>query len=441
MTVPTEVNNLISNYRPVVINGLIGIPTNPTLGSPFFNGHHDEFAPRIGIVWSPGSSGRTVVRVGGGAFYDQLLSEFRFYTQTNAPFVSQAQVNNPPFPLGFSGPAGSSTPSPQGIDPNLDVPTRVEYNFGVQRQLNSTTVLSVQYVGSHSYHMSRVREANPTKPTFLPGGSISYVPGTPRINPALGGTQFVSTDAIGYYNSLQVDLKQRVSHGLQYQVSYTFAKTMDDASVITSQEALGSPSFTQNPFNLLADLGLSSYNIKNSFSANFTYDLPGSGMKGALGKAVGGWQVGSIITASSGFPFSAVTGFNRSGDQARNIADRPNLLPNVSNNPILGSIAKYFDPHAFALPPAGQYGNVGRNTMFGPGLVNMDFNLNKNFPVTERLQATFRFDAFNVLNHATFSLPSNTIFSSNGQMLGAAGTITSTVTSSRQLQFALKLRF
>ena len=442
MTVPTEANNRVSNYRPTILNGLIGVETNPTLGSPFFNGHHGEFAPRVGFAWSPGD-GKTVVRGGGGIFYDQLLSEFRFYTSSNAPFVSQVQITNPPFPLGFSGAGGTSTPSPQGIDPNVDVPTRVEYNFGVQRQLNSSIVLEAQYVGSHSYHLSRVHEANPTRPTFLPGGIVSYptASGSPRINPALGGTQFVSTDAISYYNSLQVDLKQRLSRGLRYQISYTYAKLMDDASTITSQEALGSPSFTQNPFNLLGDLGLSSYDLKNSFAANFTYDLPGSGLKGALGRTLGGWEVGSIITVTSGFPFTAVTGFNRSNDAARNIADRPSLLPNASNNPNVGRVTKWYNPSVFTLPPAGQYGNLGRNTLIGPGLTNVDFNLAKTFAVIERLHATFRFDVFNLLNHASFALPSNTIFSSNGQILGAAGTITSTVGTSRQLQFALKLIF
>ena len=138
---------------------------------------------------------------------------------------------------------------------------------------------------------------------------------------------------------------------------------------------------------------------------------------------------------------TVLSGFNRSRNQANTFADRPNLRPGASNNPVLGGPDRYYDPNAFELPPPGQYGNLGRNTLIGPGFWDVDFSLVKITPVGERLKAEFRAEFFNILNHANFGLPSLATFNTDGTVRGAAGRITSTANTSRQIQLGLKVSF
>ena len=175
--------------------------------------------------------------------------------------------------------------------------------------------------------------------------------------------------------------------------------------------------------------------------ANFTYDSPWQNSTRTAAKWIGGWQVSGIVTLSDGLPFTALTGSNRSANKQNINADRPDLLPGKSKNPVLGGPDKYFDSTVFAFHPAGFYGNLGRNTLITPGLVSLDATLTKVFPVSERLKVDFRTEFFNLLNRANFGLPSNTIFNTNGTIRGAAGRINGTTTTSRQIQFGQKLLF
>jgi hypothetical protein len=176
---------------------------------------------------------------------------------------------------------------------------------------------------------------------------------------------------------------------------------------------------------------------------NFTYDLPWNTFTGVAGALFGGWQLGSIATLSDGSPFTAVTGFRRARDQSRTIADRPDLAPGASSNPVLGGPDKYFDATAtsFTLPPLGYYGNLGRNTLIAPGFANVDFTFSKTNALTERMSLNFRAEFFNLFNHANFGLPDKTIFNSNGSYRDAAGRITATANPSRQIQFGVKVSF
>src|SRR6266404_3545553 len=138
------------------------------------------------------------------------------------------------------------------MDPNLNVPTRLQYNLGVQRQLTTNTALNIGYVGSHSYHLTRESDANVTMPQILPGGVRFYPANTPRINPNLASSRVISTDSTSFYNALQMDLSQRLSHGLRTKVSFTYSKNIDDSSGDGSSLALGTPASTENPDNLRA---------------------------------------------------------------------------------------------------------------------------------------------------------------------------------------------
>ena len=456
MSVPVEASgNRISNFRGQGINGVRFLNATPTTGEPFFQPHHKSFAPRLGFAWDLKGDGKTALRGGFGMFFDQIESEFRFFTANNAPFFSLTQVDSPPFPSGFGTGTGSvRTLAPDSIDYFIDVPTRLYWNFTLQRQVAANTVVNAGYVGSESYHLTRNSDQNAALPITLSDGTKFYPLTSTGGNPprkvtTLGGNRFVSTDANASYHGMQLDVIQRLASGFRAKASYTLAKSIDNASVVIAQHSTGTPANTMDPDDLGRDRGLSSFDVRQNLTLNFNYDLPWTNQDDLLGRIVGGWQVGSIVSIQDGTPFTAQTGFAFSRDQNRSIADRPNLKPGRSNNPVLGGPNKYYDASAFELPPAvpgqapgGVYGNLGRNTIIGPGLVNFDFDLAKTIPVTEQVRMDFRAEFFNLFNKANFGLPDFTLFTAtDGVVRPAAGRISTTTTTSRQVQFGLKLIF
>jgi hypothetical protein len=200
-------------------------------------------------------------------------------------------------------------------------------------------------------------------------------------------------------------------------------------------------------YDLHRDWGPSAYNIPTSASLSGTYDLPfGKGKPlannfGGFGnRLVSGWQFNTIVSLMSGFPFTPEIGSNRSGDGDTRNPDRPSLNPSFSGPVVLGDPNQWFNPEAFILPTAGTYGNVGRGVYSGPGLADVDASLFKTTAITERANLQFRAEVFNVLNHTNFGTPNATVFS-NGAISPSAGLITATATTSRQIQFGLKLIF
>jgi hypothetical protein len=213
---------------------------------------------------------------------------------------------------------------------------------------------------------------------------------------------------------------------------------VDTASIDQTQG--GSNDLPQNPASTKAERGLSNYDVRHYFVSYLVWDLPSARGPKLL---TSGWQLNAIATLAAGQPFSAVIGFDRAraNPQAGTSPERPDLCSGASNSPILGGPSRYFDPAAFCLQPAGSYGNLGRNTLIGPGIVMVNPSISKQFRITERLRLQFRTEVFNALNHPNFAIPSQrTIFSSSGPV-ASAGLITATTTSSRQLQLGLKATF
>ena len=189
------------------------------------------------------------------------------------------------------------------------------------------------------------------------------------------------------------------------------------------------------------DHGLSSYHALHIVSTNFTYDLPGASLSGAAGTILGGWQLSSIISANTGEPVTVLVGFNQSRNRIGRNADRPDLRPGGDISPVLGGPDQYFDPTQFLLPAPGTYGNLGRNTLVGPGFFNVDMSLVKKTQIGERWGAEFRAEFFNLFNRANFGTPVNAVFDEDGAIRGNVGRIAYTVNPSRQIQLALKLTF
>jgi hypothetical protein len=244
-----------------------------------------------------------------------------------------------------------------------------------------------------------------------------------------------------------VDLNKHFSSGFQIRGVYTYSKSLDDGTAWNSSVAANAPGFVMFPLNPKWDWGLSTTNVRNLGVINGSYELPIGRGKAALGnlngwreKVVSGWSISGIETLQTGLPFTPQLGFNptNNGDSRNPI--RPSWNPAFSDRVVLGRPNRYFNPNAFVIPTSGTYGNVGRDTLIGPGVAELDISALKNTAITERVNMQFRAEFFNILNHTNFGTPNPVVFTS-ASLISAptAGVITSTATTSRQIQFGLKL--
>ena len=446
VTVPTEADGKISNLRSVTDRAL-------TVGDPWHeNPSLKNLAPRLGIVWDPFGSGKTAVRAGFGLFHDEILPKYYFFSGSlNPPFTTRTTLANPPFPnvVANFNPNAFIRAQLQTTNFELDTPYIMQFNVGVQRSLGDFDV-SLGYVGSRGKNLIRLGDANLAPETMVDGRKV-YQPQLGRRNPSFTGVWQRMTDAESFYNSAQVSLQKRFSHGWRAQVSYTFSRAVDNASGINSQDFSSVVQYNLDWYDLDRDRGLAPFHAKHNLTFNWTWDLPmarsASGLTAALLK---GWQLNNITTVRTGHPFTVQMDFNRSGNLntvSFSRHERPDVKPGCSNNPILGGPDRYWDVNCFQLPPVNQRGDLGRNTLMGPGLVAVDVSLAKSFELGGRRSLQFRAEAFNLPNHPNFAVPSGrTAFTgaaADGSPILAPtwGRITSTVTTSRQIQLGLKLSF
>jgi len=429
-----------------------------TPGPPFISSK-TNFSPRVGLAWDPTGTGKTSVRLGAGMFYN-LTDGRNWYMAAGAgpQFTTSVTVNDPPFPNGLASGFALGRPSVSGLEQHPNEPTVIHYNLEVQRQLARTLSLRVGYVGSDGYHMQRLTYQNIRIPQILGDGSKSFPATGPVVNPNFADITKVLTDAHYNYNALQAVLQKTVSAGLQFQASYTFSKAMSDADEVGNAQTTAASPTTLDLSNLARDYSLSVYDQRQTLVLSGRYAIPwDKRLNGRAAKAaLGGWAVNGIYSYGSGLPTNVNTGFNNSRSGDLMVTDRPDLAPGASNNPIqgvtagcqgipagqkLGTPDRWYDPCAFVLQRAGTFGNLGRNTVIGPGLSSVDFTLVKSTSLAEKKQLEFRAEFFNLLNHAKFGLPLRNVFSSSGLRSGNGGVITSTATSNREVQLGLKLIF
>src|SRR5579871_583216 len=437
------------------------IQSQPRIGESVFTVNRAEFLPepRLGFAWDPFSKGKTVINAGFG-IYQALLDSIDYRLDQTAPFntiqtfknVSLADLHIIPGAPAKSG----SRISPSGIQPDAFTPTVISYTLKVSQEIAPNTSLSVGYVGSHGYHQMLTRDANEPVPTVcpaapcpsnLPAGTLFYPKDAPLANPKLANTTTWISEGVSSYNGLVVDVNRRFSQGLQLRGIYTFSKSLDDGTAWNSSVAANAPGFVMFPLNPKLDWGLSNSNVKHLAVINGTYELPFgngrrflSGGSGWRSKLASGWSVSGIETLQTGFPFTPALGFNPSGDGDSRNPVRPSWNPDFSGALIPGTPNQYFNPTAFVVPPAGTYGNVGRNTLIGPGVATLDASVLKTTAISERIHLQFRAEFFNIANHANFGTPNTVVYSSAATApASTAGVITGTSTTSRQIQFGLKL--
>ena len=448
-----EAHGRASNYA-FNQNGVIA--SLPVVGGSVFSDNHAKFlpAPRISLAWSPFASKKTVVRAGFGEYY-ALLDNLSYRLDQNGPFNTVYAVKN----IAFSSITPNATyPGskviPSGVQPDLRTPTVESWSLKVEQQIALSTSVGVSYVGSHGYHELLSVDGNLPKPTVCPAspcpsnypaGIIYYPTNAPLQNNAVWNTTHWFSQGISSYNGLEVDVNRRVGHGLQFRGVYTFSKALDDGDNMNTSVATNSPAFVANPLDPKADYGRASFDVRHAGVLNATYDVSlakgqNSDGRALIGRIFGDWQVSAIETIQSGLPFTPQLSYNPSNDGDTRNPVRPSLNPNFAGPVILGGSKQYFNPSAFIQPLPGTYGNVGRNTLEAAGLVSTDIAVARKFSLSERLNLQFRAEIFNLFNHTNFNSPNPVVYAApTGEPSPTAGVITSTATSSRQVQFGLKL--
>lgn len=394
-----------------------------------WNMDKNNFAPRLGFAYRLGAA--NVIRGGYAVFYDMPYPNLGINgLGTSFPFsVTQSANGNATTPSLFFkddplATAAGGTVSPVGVF--LDMKTGYVQNWtvGIQRTLMNDMLLEVNYVGNMSTKLNRTRNINQP----LTDGTSDPI-ASRRPYPKYGTITIMDASVAGNLHSMQTKLEKRYSNGLQYTVAYTWSHSIDNDGTI------------QDIYNLRSERGSSDFDIRHRLVTNYVYDLPigtGKALAGSAGRVanaiIGNWQMTGIFTWQTGNPLTPTVSGSRSNVGG---TDRPNAVagvdPNLPGNQ--RSPDRWFNTSAFALQPANFFGNAGRGTIAGPSVTQLDFSLYKNFPLFESRKLQFRAEMFNIMNHPNFALPDVTINSAT------VGRITSTNTSSRQIQFGMKLNF
>ncbi len=409
-----------------------------------------DFQPRVGFAWTPSwLGGKTVLR---GAY---TISSFMEGTGTNLRLPL-----NPPFNFEFEAIYDGQTPgatADQGLtvvsaadpyraanirlwDPYVRPSHVQQWSLLVERQFPQQTVVSVGYVGQHGTHL--VVPMPYFQRQLLPGGTTvasPYLSGNPtlaRIS-QISGTE---TNGNQRYDSLQVSLRRRLVSGFEYQMHYTWSKGMSDAIGYYGEggQAGSQSPYFQYLYNRRAEWGPTYFDAKHMFTYVYTYELPvgrgkkfGAGWNPALNHALGGWEMGGILTLRSGFPLT-LTGADRSGTTSRGA--RADRLADGKGNLEVGRGTSWFDRSAFRQPVTGTLGNSGVGVVRGPGYKQFDLSVQKIFPIRESKAVEFRCEFFNLTNTPQFNGPVRLVTAVNfGEITGAQG--------ERNIQLALKFSF
>ena len=432
-----------ANVYDVATGTLVRVGTNgvPRGG---FTTDKNNFAPRVGFAWTLGEDQKTVLRAGYVVYYDQSPLAPGEALYFNSPFFdNNIFFSLPGLPLTLDNPFPAFFPFPLPdsalvIQRDLRTAYMQHWNLNLQRELPGRGVLEIAYVGSKGTKLLTARDINQPQPSALPPG----LPFVPRPNPQFDDINLLESRANSNYNSLQARFQQRLSRGLAALVSYTWSKSIDDASNFFS--SAGDPNFPQNSYDARSERGRSNFDVRHRLSASYSYDLPfGKGGQylndsGWISSFLSGWQTFGIVTLQSGRPFTValLSEIDNSGTGRSILGFGANDRPNVVGNPNLSqrSPQQWFNQSAFAFPARGTFGNAGRNILDGPGYSSVNASLVKNTSLSERFNLQIRAEVFNLFNHPNFNLPDNFLGSPTFGQISSAR-------DPRHIQFGAKLLF
>jgi hypothetical protein len=440
-------------------NGVIN--TNPSVQENALTDNRARFLPepRIGLAWNVFGNGGTSITLGAG-LHHSLLDALDYRLDQAAPFntvysYSSTTVGSPT--------SGTPLISPSTVDSSIATPTLLAYNLKIEQRLASAASLSFAYSGSHGYHQILNGDLNEPAYILRADGTV-YYPTTTKANPAVANTTSWWGGGSGSYNAFIADLRHDLSHHFQLRANYTWSRNLDDGSAWNTSVSSNTPAFVSVPSLPHLDYGPAATDIRQVAAINGTYTLPigpgeafFAGAGPATSRLISGWSVSTIASLLSGFPFSPQLGYNPTGSGDSRNPVRPNLNPTFSGSlyakgTTAQKVAQYFNPAAFSAPAYGTVGNVGRDSLTGPGYADWDLSLLKSTQLTERARLQFRAEFFNILNHTNLQLPNEVVYSTGPSQgtaasqttaatLGSPGVISATANTSRQIQLAAKIVF
>ena len=402
-----KLSNVLFYMNGVGLAGRNGIPKG------LVNNHWDLFAPRLGFAYDLTGDGKTILRGGGGIFYERNAGNEQYNGGTNVPFTNNENVTNPDFsnPLEAwtTGLTASSSPyTPHGmysVPENYPITTVYQYNLGLQRQLRSNAVLSVAYVGNNDFHLSDtsdlniLNESDPNR-LYVCGGNcgysgplLGYDPNLDRPYLGWSGLNFVLNHGNSHYNGLQVSLRANSWKHLTFTGNYTYSHAFDtnDAQLFNN---------ISDPHNPRYDYGTAGFDRRQIGVFSVVYDMPFFEHSGRAAKGVlGGWTLSGVILAQSGLPLNV----NSSSDVLGLGGNTTDHAQQVSATTYPKTFATWFSPTSFTNPGPLQWGDALRNSVKGPGRMNFNISLYKAFHFTERVAFEFRADTFNTFNHTQFT--------------------------------------
>jgi hypothetical protein len=499
-----------SSVFPTAPEGLL-FPGDTGCSASGYYTHWGHIAPRFGFAYAPDwgaiSGGKNakkfVIRGGFGVYFNRTEEELGLQDLSAVPFsltsfgagssggspnfanpftdIASGQSFANPFP--FTPPTkGSAVDFSQFlplsinvINPNFTDPYSMNFNLNIQRELPGAMILQVGYVGAQGRHLEMVYEGNPISPSGVTACAADPACVADRGNQAIDypthslnapGNIFASvgtqaTEGVSSYNSLQISLNKRFTHGLMFQASYTWSHSIDDTSGYEGSGAAPGVGRIPNPYNFALNRGDSNFDARHRFVINYNYELPTPRWNNAFSKYVlGGWRVSGITTLQTGFPiiigdtdlrslqcpvqpplvyYGCWDGPNVSGPVQTFDPRHSSLVNTASGN--TGALSNYyFNPNAFSVEPIGTLGNEGRNNFHGPGINQTDLALVKLVNFSENRRVELRLESFNTFNHTQF-LFSSTVLSFSDINTGSSFGRTLSAASGRVVQLGAKFYF
>lgn len=473
VTNPKESNNLAARLVHITDPAF---SIEPEIDS-YFDISKKNFQPRFGFAWQLNDRASTVVRGGAGIFHDQVLPHlYSVQVEKYPPYYNLARNSSPLFTQAdLSG--GEVRPQVNAVAPVVKTGTKYHWNVTIQQQLGANNVVEIGYIGAKAHNLPKFNELNTPIPGVTANGqqcfssstspqpATGFCPGASRtrLNTFFDELRTIEYVGQSLYNGMQFKFTRRTTAGAQFQVLYTWSRAMDNASTTATGDFRREAQNALDPRNPNLDYARASFDAVSNFGINYSYPFPFRA-EGVLGALVTGWEIAGITSISSGSPYTIRTGSDTDLNRDGGRSDRPDLVPGASINPTEGTSAgcagieggpigrsvkswnktsRWHDICAFQInPQAGLYGNLGRNTVIGPGRINFDFSVHKNIPLTESTRIQFRAEIFNLFNRNNLGLPENQGFDGLDYE-PSAGTILpgETVTRPREIQFGLKFVF
>jgi outer membrane receptor protein involved in Fe transport len=381
-----------------------------------------NFQPRVGIAWDPFNDGKTSIRAAYAVLTDQPVTNVVTGLAANPPLADPRNFTGPITFANAAAVAAAAGLAPSNVDRNFDNAYVQSWNLNIQRELVRDLGVTIGYFGTKGTHLRISRNINqPINgvrpfPRLLGTGSA-----TP---PLLNNIIQIEGTGNSSYNALWLTATKRLSRGLQFNASYTFSKSIDYNS-LNSQGVV-----VQDSYNLRGSRGLSDFDARHRFVISGLYELPFRG-----NQLVEGWQLSTIVQSQTGNPVNIVV--NNAAFTGTNNTVRPDVTGPVE---ILGTPNRWFDISPFVVP-VGRFGNLGRNVVIGPGFNNTDFSVIKRTKLTESQLIEFRWEVFDLFNHANFGQPGRVVGTANFGQITNTRFPTGDSGSSRQMQFALKYKF